>query len=196
MRRGEIYLIRHRGSIGHEIAKARPGVIVSNNILTNTSDVVEVVYLTTKPKKDMPTHALINATGMPSTALCEQIDSVATELVGSYCGTCSKEEMEDIDRALLASLGITDPREKATTAEDQKKAVANDPVNHPSHYTDGKIETIEFIEDKGLNYHLGNAVKYISRAGKKDPSKTEEDLNKAVWYLTREIARLEGAASR
>lgn len=67
----------------------------------------------------------------------------------------------------------------------------NDVVNHPSHYTDGKIEVIEFIEDKGLNFHRGNAVKYISRAGKKDPTKEIEDLKKAVWYLDREINRLE-----
>ena len=65
----------------------------------------------------------------------------------------------------------------------------NDNVNHPSHYTDGKIEVIDFIEDKKLNYHLGNAVKYISRAGKKDPDKYIEDLQKAVWYLQREIDR-------
>ena len=63
----------------------------------------------------------------------------------------------------------------------------NDNVNHPSHYTDGNIEVIDFIEDKKLNYHLGNAVKYISRAGKKDPDKYIEDLQKAVWYLQREI---------
>ena len=65
-----------------------------------------------------------------------------------------------------------------------------DNVKHPSHYTDGKIEVIDFIEDKGLNFHRGNAVKYISRAGKKDPSKEIEDLEKAVWYLRREIERL------
>ena len=51
----------------------------------------------------------------------------------------------------------------------------NDVVNHPAHYTDGKIEVIDFIEDKGLNFHRGNAVKYISRAGKKDPAKEIED---------------------
>ncbi len=67
----------------------------------------------------------------------------------------------------------------------------NDVVNHPSHYTDGKIEVIDFIEEKKLNFHRGNAVKYISRAGKKDPTKEIEDLKKAVWYLDREINRLE-----
>lgn len=67
----------------------------------------------------------------------------------------------------------------------------NDTVNHPSHYNDGKIEVIDFIEDKHLNFHRGNAVKYISRAGKKNPDKELEDLRKAVWYINREIERLE-----
>lgn len=65
-----------------------------------------------------------------------------------------------------------------------------DVVNHPSHYTDGKIEVIEFIEDKNLNYHRGNAIKYICRAGKKDPQKEIEDLQKAIWYINREIRNL------
>ena len=67
----------------------------------------------------------------------------------------------------------------------------NDNVNHPSHYTDGKIEVIDFIEDKCLNFHRGNAVKYIARAGKKNPEKEVEDLKKAAWYINREIERLE-----
>ena len=67
----------------------------------------------------------------------------------------------------------------------------NDPVNHPSHYTSGSIEVIDYIEDQKFPYHLGNAVKYISRAGKKNPEKTVEDLNKAVWYINRYIELLE-----
>lgn len=70
---------------------------------------------------------------------------------------------------------------------------ANDPVNHPSHYTDGRIEVIDFIEDKRLNFHLGNTVKYVARAGKKDPSKAVQDLEKARWYLDREISRRKAA---
>jgi hypothetical protein len=68
--------------------------------------------------------------------------------------------------------------------------MGNDNVNHPAHYTDGKIEVIEFIEDKNLDFCLGNAVKYISRAGKKDANKTIEDLEKAAWYLARKINQL------
>lgn len=66
-----------------------------------------------------------------------------------------------------------------------------DNVNQPAHYTGGKIEIINFIEDKELGFHLGNAVKYISRAGQKNPDKTIEDLRKAVWYINRQIQRLE-----
>lgn len=66
----------------------------------------------------------------------------------------------------------------------------HDPVSHPAHYTRGKIEVIDFIEDKELNFHRANAVKYIVRAGHKDPLKEIEDLSKASWYIEREIARL------
>lgn len=66
-----------------------------------------------------------------------------------------------------------------------------DLVNHPPHYTYGKFETIDVIEDMALGYHLGNAVKYISRAGKKDPTTFLQDLKKARWYLDRQIANLE-----
>ena len=51
-----------------------------------------------------------------------------------------------------------------------------DTVNHPQHYNVGKHEVIDVIEDWGLGFHLGNALKYIARAGHKDPAKTEEDL--------------------
>ena len=71
--------------------------------------------------------------------------------------------------------------------------IIDNPVSHPSYYTDGKIEVIDFIEDKGLNFHRGNAVKYISRAGKKDPAKEIEDLQKAAWYINRDIRRLQEA---
>lgn len=65
-------------------------------------------------------------------------------------------------------------------------------VSHPSHYADRKIEVIDYIEDCGFGEHfcLGNAIKYISRAGKKDPAKKIEDLQKAAWYLNRCIETL------
>lgn len=62
-------------------------------------------------------------------------------------------------------------------------------INHPSHYNKGKFEAIDVIEDWKLNFNLGNTVKYISRAGHKD--NIIQDLKKALWYLDREIKRLE-----
>lgn len=65
--------------------------------------------------------------------------------------------------------------------------VRNDPVNHPAHYTSGGIEVIDAIEAWGLGFHLGCALKYLVRAGKKNPEKEDEDLRKAVWYINRYI---------
>lgn len=62
-----------------------------------------------------------------------------------------------------------------------------DMVNHPPHYTFGQFEVIDVIEDWGLNYHMGNAVKYVARADRKgDPI---ENIDKAIWYLQRERER-------
>ncbi len=63
---------------------------------------------------------------------------------------------------------------------------SSDPIDHPDHYNRGKIEVIDFIEDQRLNFHLGNAVKYICRAPAKGGV---ESLKKAVWYLQRCIDR-------
>ena len=73
----------------------------------------------------------------------------------------------------------------------------SDMINHPQHYTLAKIEVIDFIEDKGLNFNLENVVKYVARAGHKKSSgksvdaKALEDLKKAQWYLNREISSRE-----
>lgn len=72
----------------------------------------------------------------------------------------------------------------------------NDPVTHPSHYTSGKIEVIDFITDQNLDFCLGNVVKYVSRAGKKEEEgktiieKQIEDLKKARFYLDFKIKQL------
>lgn len=92
---------------------------------------------------------------------------------------------------------VIDVLENSVVKEAEKQTIIYDNVNHPSHYADSKIEVIDYIEDKKLGYHLGNAVKYISRAGKKiDSDKTVvekeiEDLKKAAWYINRRIYQLE-----
>lgn len=65
----------------------------------------------------------------------------------------------------------------------------HDPVNHPAHYTQYRgLEVIDLTEQ--MNFCRGNAVKYIARAGVKDPAREVEDLEKARWYIEREIRRL------
>lgn len=79
---------------------------------------------------------------------------------------------------------------------DEEKKDNFDPVNRPAHYTDSNIEVIDYIEDKKLGFCLGNAIKYISRAGKKKDNgrdmidKEIEDLKKAMWYINRRIFEL------
>ena len=62
-------------------------------------------------------------------------------------------------------------------------------VNHPTHYGGGEnpFEPIKIIEGLRLDFHIGNSIKYILRAGKKNPEKEVEDLEKAIWYLKRKI---------
>ena len=65
-----------------------------------------------------------------------------------------------------------------------------DDVNHPAHYGgDTVYETIKVIEAWGLNFNLGNCVKYLSRAGKKANAERRVDLEKAAWYLARELSK-------
>jgi hypothetical protein len=66
-------------------------------------------------------------------------------------------------------------------------------VNNPTHYggADNTYEVIKVIDAWDLGFCLGNTVKYISRAGKKDPAKELEDLKKAMWYLQHHIETLE-----
>ena len=108
MERGEIYYVSIAPQTGCEIQAGRPAIIVSNHRSNATSDVLEVVYLTTRPKKDLPTHVRITSTGRDSTALCEQISSVSRSRFGNYVGYCSDEEMQLLERALMISLGIAD----------------------------------------------------------------------------------------
>lgn len=75
--------------------------------------------------------------------------------------------------------------------DDKPDGQRNDVIEHPSHYTQG-IECMDYIESHALNYARGNIIKYVTRAGLKDALKEVEDLEKAKWYLNREIERISG----
>ena len=115
--------------------------------------------------------------------MIEKLDEYCTD-----CDTCILDKVSDKDGGCYCD--VSDE-----ILEKHFKMVfgSYDPVNRPAHYTDGKIEVIDFIEDKKLGFCLGNAVKYIARAGKKDPTKEIEDLKKARWYIDRRIKELQEA---
>lgn len=122
MKRGEIYYIEKPQAFretGSEQRSGRPAIIVSNDKCNETSDVVEVVYLTTQPKNDLPTHIDIRSTDRGSIALCEQITSVSIDRIGDYVTTCSDYEMVMVDAALAISLGLNfdKPEKKAASAK-------------------------------------------------------------------------------
>ena len=110
--RGDIFYITPIQSRGYcapfDLKEGRPAIIVSNNMCNTHSDRVEVVYLTTKNKKPLPTHVDI-VCRQKSTALCEQIYTVMKDQVGEFVRSCTAEKMQRIDEALMVSLGIAFP---------------------------------------------------------------------------------------
>ena len=139
-------------------------------------------------------------------SLQDKIDMVFDELI-SYIQNCTKEKIKHISKMqhghqssettliqnkILQDLGVT-----IDSSNINNNQTSDDPVNHPSYYADGNIEVIDYIEDKNLGYHLGTAIKYISRAGKKheqgmtDKEKEIQDLQKAVWFINRKIEQLQ-----
>lgn len=91
-----------------------------------------------------------------------------------------------LKKATKEGVNIDSAHGGMVTTTSQPIEAVPDMVNHPPHYTSGGIETIDFIEAKQLDYHLGNVVKYITRADKKGGM---EDLLKAQWYLNRAIEK-------
>lgn len=107
VKRGDIFYIANSKyyATNPENEAGRPGIVVSCDELNEHSPSVEVVYLTTKDKKPMPTHVPILCK-INSTALCETIYTVSKDRLGDYVRTCSDEEMAAIDKGMLRSLGI------------------------------------------------------------------------------------------
>lgn len=106
--KGQIYYVNKAGGtfVGSEQMAGRPAIIVSNNTGNHYSNVVEVVYLTTQCKADMPTHVPILSARKTSIALCEEIVSVDKQRLGKYIGTITSEEMQQVNQAMMISLGI------------------------------------------------------------------------------------------
>jgi hypothetical protein len=106
----------------------------------------------------------------------------------------TKKESKPPRKIILRSAEVNLAHKLGLTTEQYARSKAGlppkkDNINHPEHYKTGGIETIDFIEAKNLGYHLGNVIKYITRADYK--GNRLEDLKKAQWYLNRAVANLE-----
>ena len=107
IKRGDIwYTESGYNTVGSEQRPGRPAIVVSNDRNNEYSSTLEVVYLTTQPKHDLPTHVTIRSTNRESIALCEQITSVAVERFGDYCGRVTEQEMSRIETAMQISLAL------------------------------------------------------------------------------------------
>ena len=122
VKRGDIYyIVNNYQEEGSEQRAGRPAVVVSNDKGNQHCNVIEVVYLTTQPKTDLPTHIDIKSANRPSIALCEQISSVSKERLGNYIGTCTKYELEMLNAGMMISLGIDIPIQKVIVQPQEKK---------------------------------------------------------------------------
>lgn len=119
-KRGDIYYIDRAGgqSVGNEQTAGRPAIIVSNDAGNKHSDNITVVYLTTQPKSELPTHIFINSSQKVSIALCETVTTVSKQRAGDYYGAATPQEMQQIDKALAVALGL-EPETAVTTSEPQ-----------------------------------------------------------------------------
>ena len=110
--RGDMFWIEpspYRGNGENVMQARRPGIIVSSDIINKDEFVYEIVYLTTKPKKDLPTYCTIRSSQRPSTAICDQITTISSEQLGSYLGSITAEEMANIELCMMISLDLDAP---------------------------------------------------------------------------------------
>jgi|688.fasta_scaffold268247_4 hypothetical protein len=122
---------------------------------------------------------------MPKDDFTKLTDEQTSRLV--YNMSRPRIRMQSAEQANNLPEGMTAAEVEEIVADVSQAIAQHDAVNHPAHYTAGGIETIDFIEAKGLGYHLGNVVKYITRADHKGDRL--ENLKKAQWYLNREIEK-------
>ena len=174
IRRGEIFYIARGGATnGSEQLADRPAVVVSNDENNKHSGVIEVVYMTTQPKTDLPTHVTIRSTGRISTVLCEQVSSVSTERVNNYIGQVSEQEMKNIDIALMISLQLDNGGKSSKQY--------NETIQRQQEEIDSLKREIEMLQqecdDRIAEIEQAAAV-YVEENRKVDASRQSEDIIK------------------
>lgn len=105
-KRGQVYYIFRSYVIGNELAKGRPGIIISNDRDNEHNGVVTVVLLTSKIKEQHNSRVCVSVTGRVSTVMADQITTVDISRIGDYIGECTPAEIDAVDNAIIAALGL------------------------------------------------------------------------------------------
>ena len=169
---------------GSEQHADRPAVVVSNNKNNENSNVIEIVYMTTQPKTDLPTHVTVR---------CEQVYSVSTERVGTYIGECTDKEMENIDIALMISLQLdgnmkTSKKYNETIKEQQeeidslKREIEMLQQEHEDAIAEIEQDAAVYVEENKKIANMASSEETIRLQTERDTYKTmyEQLLNRLV----------------
>ena len=152
IKRGDIFYIERGGiSVGSEQNSGRPAVIVSNDKNNKYSSTVEVIYFTTQPKTDLPTHVSIHSCSKTSIALCEQITTVAKERIGDYVRHVTKKEMANIEIAILVSLDLYLPNSDDEIQDDSSE---DEPYTDLDGYRSRIIQLEKRVEKSDMECHM------------------------------------------
>lgn len=106
MRRGDVYWINFDPSIGGEIRKRRPAVIVSNNAANEALNRIQVVPLTSNAGRLYPSEAMVTIEGKPSKAMADQLTTASKQRVGGRLGALSAKDLKEVERAIKTQLGL------------------------------------------------------------------------------------------
>lgn len=169
----EKYSTSHEGgaSCGSEQYADRPAVVVSNDENNKHSGIIEVAYLTTQPKTELPTHVTIRSTGRVSTVLCEQVTSVSVERVNNYIGQVSEQEMKNIDIALMISLQLD--------GDSKSHKQYNETIKKQQEEIDSlkrEIETLQQECDDRIAEIEQDAAVYVEENRKTETMASSEDI--------------------
>ena len=187
--RGDVFYFSKGYTVGVEQQGGRPGVVVSNDACNNSSEFLLVCYLTTQPKTSLPTHVPVMCE-QPSTCLCEQIHTLSKEKMENYYCSLTSEEMAEIDKALMTTLGIDlnvlTPEEYNTMyknisnleneVEEQEKQIEKlkSELEHQINVNSTLVDKMETLKKEKADVSIENLPEYIKAC-------TERDVYKELY---------------
>ena len=180
-KRGDIFYVEKSGSRAMSSSnqpEGRPALIVSNDRFNETSDILEVVYLTYNPRNDLPTHVTIRQTTSESVAICEQVTSVHKERFISYISSATDDEMSSIDMALLISLDLNMGGSQVASTASQ---AAPEPIPIPSPQPIAPPDTSRNWEEEYRSEKERHEAEIASLKAELIKARSEADIFKGLY---------------